>query len=133
MKVILRHYVIDTVCLYAISNKAGGMVFGNGIPTLLVAGIAVTAVSLIARPIINLLLLPINLITFGLFRWVASSFIIYLSTLIVPSFKVVGFYFTGLSTRWVDLPSLNLSGIMAYIGFSFLLSIFTSSIYWLIK
>ena len=133
MKRILRHYVIDTICLYAISKMAGGMEFGNGISTLLLAGIAVTAVSIIGKPIINLLLLPINLITFGLFRWVASSFIIFLATLIVPAFKVLGFYFTGFSTKWFDLPSINLTGLAAYIGFSFLLSLLTSIIYWLIK
>jgi uncharacterized membrane protein YvlD (DUF360 family) len=133
MKRILRHYIIDTLCLLAISKIATGIVFGNGIITILQAGIAVTAVSLIAKPIINLLLLPINLITFGLFRWVAASVIIYIATLVVSAFKVVEFSFPGLSTKWIDLPSLNLHGIAAYIGFSFLLSLFTSFIYWLIK
>ena len=133
MKRILRHYIIDTVCLYVITNIAGGMEFGNGIQTLLLTGMAITVVSLFGKPVINLLLLPINLITFGLFRWVASSFIIYLATLLVPAFKVVGFHFAGLTTKWFDLPSLNLQGIASYIGFSFLLSLFTSFIYWLIK
>ena len=133
MKRIFRHYLIDTLCLYAISQVASGMTFGGGVLTLLKAGVAVTLVSLLAKPIINLLLLPLNLITFGLFRWVASSVIIYIATLIVPAFKVSAFVFSGFSTKWLDIPSINFHGILAYVGFSFLLSLSTSFIYWLIK
>lgn len=133
MKTILRHYVIDTFSLFVISKIAEGLQFGQGLSTILIAGVAITGVSLIAKPVINILLLPINLISFGLFRWVASSIVIYLATLIVPLFKVTGFYFVGISTKWLDIPTFNLHGIWAYIGFSFLLSLITSFIYWLIK
>jgi len=133
MKTILRHFVIDTYCLYLVSIIASGMQFGNGFSTLLLAGFAITIVSIFAKPIINILLLPINLITFGLFRWVASSIVLYLTTLIVHSFKIIYFHFPGLSSKWIDIPNLDFSGILSYIGFSFLLSLVSSFIYWLIK
>ena len=53
MKRILRHYIIDTVCLYVISIIASGMEFGNGIQTLLLTGMAITVVSLFGKPVIN--------------------------------------------------------------------------------
>ena len=133
MKTLLRHYVIDTFSLLLLSKIASGLQFGNGISTLLIAGLAITIVSLLAKPIINILLLPINLVTFGLFRWVASSIVIYLTTLIVPLFKVTGFFLSGTSTRWFDIPTFDFHGFSAYIAFSFLLSLITSFIYWLIK
>lgn len=133
MKRIVRHFIIDTFCLYVISNIASGLVFGGGFKTFILAGVAITIVSIIAKPVISLLLLPINLITFGLFRWVASSVVIYLSTLIVPLFKVTGFYFDGFQSLWIDIPKINLHGLGAYIAFSFLLSTMMSFIYWLIK
>src|SRR3989304_10356006 len=103
MKTILRHFVIDTYCLYLVSIIASGMEFGNGFSTLLLAGFAITIVSIFAKPIINILLLPLNLITFGLFRWVASSIVLYLSTLIVPAFKIQSFLYSGLSTKWLEI------------------------------
>jgi len=133
VKRILRHFVIDTFCLYLVSQLATGLEFAGGAKTFLLTGIAITTVSLIAKPIINILLLPINLVTFGLFRWVASSVVIYLATLLVPGFKVIAFYFSALSTKWIDIPQINLQGIGAFIGFSFLLSLTSSAIYWLIK
>ncbi|HLE48653.1 MAG TPA: phage holin family protein [Patescibacteria group bacterium] len=133
MKKLLRHFVIDTLSLFYISTLASGMVFGNGPKTLILAGISVSIVSIIGRPVINLMLLPLNLVTFGLFRWVASSIVLYISTLIVPAFKIQSFLYSGLSTKWLEIPQLSFSGIWAFVAFSFLLSVVTSLIYWLVK
>ena len=132
MKRIIRHYAVDTFSLFTVSQIASGMVFEKGIQTLLLAGVGVMLVSLLIRPIINILLLPLNLVTFGLFRWVSSAIVIFLVTLVVPGFKLTGFHFPGLTTAWFDLPALNFSGIMAYIAFSFVLSLMISVIYWII-
>lgn len=133
MKKILRHYTIDTFSLWVLTNIAGGIVLEKGIQTLLVSGIALTGVFFLAKPVINLLLLPINLITFGLFRWVSSAVVLYLVTLIIKDFKIVAFNFAGFTSRWVDIPALNFTGVLAYIAFSFILSLIISFIYWLMK
>jgi uncharacterized membrane protein YvlD (DUF360 family) len=133
MKRIIRHYIIDTASLFFVSRIASGFIFERGIETLLLAGIALTAASLLAKPIINFLLLPINLVTFNLFRWLSSTVALYLVTLVVPGFKVAGFFYPGLTSKWLDIPTLNFEGVMALIAFSFILSIITSIIYWIIS
>ena len=133
MKTLLRHYVIDTVALYLASTATSGLIFAEGIKTLLLAGVGLMAASLVVRPLINLLILPLNLITFGLFKWVSSAVALYLVSLVVPGFKIGNFVFLGLPTGWIDIPSFSLNGILAYVGFSFLLSLITSFMHWLIK
>lgn len=133
MKRIIRHYCYSTFSIWSTSLVASGLIFGKGIQTLLITGAAVTAVSLFAKPVINLLLLPVNIITFGLFRWLSSAIILYIVTLIVPEFKVSGFNFGGLSTPWFEIPEINLSGIFSYAGFSFIYSFITSFLLWLRK
>lgn len=133
MKRILKHYTIDTFSLWVVSNVAAGMIFENGLQTLLISGIALTGVFFFAKPVINLLLLPLNLLTFGLFRWVSSAVVLYLVTLIIKQFKIVSFTFSGFMSKWIDIPSLNFKGALAFIAFSFLLSLTTSFLYWLMK
>ncbi len=133
MKKILRHFIIDTYCLYLISNSISGIYFNSGFTTLLAAGAAITIVSLVAKPVINILLLPINLLTFGLFRFLGSSVVLYLTTLLVKSFEIRCFDFPGLSSIWFDIPKIYLTGLGAYVAFSFILSFLSSLIYWLIK
>jgi len=133
MKRILKHYIVDTYALYIASQIASGLTFEKGLETLLLAGIALTVASILAKPVINVLLLPLTLITFGLFKWVSSAIALYLVTLVVSDFKILGFHFSGLTTKFFDLPSINLSGVLALIGFSFLISLITSCLYWIIK
>ncbi len=133
MKKIIRNYVLNTVSLYLVSRLSEGLVFAKGIESLLLAGVGITLVSLFVKPIINLLLLPINLITFGLFRWVSSAIALYLVTLVVPGIMISRFFFAGLSTPWIDIPAVSLGGVFAFIAFSFILSLFVSAMTWLTK
>lgn len=131
MKKILRHFTINTVSLYLASSVASGLIFEKGIETLLLTGIALTLASLVAKPVVNLLMLPINLITFGLFRWVSAAITLYLVTLVVPGFKIVNFFFGGYSSVWIDIPSVTFVGVISIVAFSFLHSLFSSFIHWL--
>jgi uncharacterized membrane protein YvlD (DUF360 family) len=134
MKRLLKHFIVNTFALYVVSSFTGGLVFENSIETLLLTGAAITAAGLFAKPVINILLLPINLVTFGVFKWISSTIALYLVTLVVPGFSVSGFYFEGYISKWFDLPALNFnSEIIAIIMFSFMLSLISSTIYWIIK
>lgn len=133
MKPLLKHFIVNTVTLYIISQFVGGLVFAQGIKTLLITGAVLSLTTMIVKPVINLLILPINLITFGLFKWVAYAVTLYLVTLVVEGFKITTFSFPGLSTYWFSIPAVNLSGFLAVIAFSFLISIVASIIYWIIK
>ena len=133
MRKIIRHYVLDTFSLFLASQIASGMTFEKGFETLFITGAALTVTTMLAKPIINILLLPINLITFGLFKWVSSAIALYLVTMVVPGFKIIQFLFSGLTTRYFDFPSVSLEGTMAYIAFSFLLSLITSVLFWIFR
>jgi len=133
VKRILRLFIIDTLGLYLVSNAISGITFENGFISLVLAGVGLAISSIIVKPIINILLLPLNLLTFNLFKWASSAIALYIVTLVVPGFLVKGFYFVGYSSKWLDIPSINLQGIIAFISISFLLSLFNSVVHWLIK
>jgi hypothetical protein len=38
-----------------------------------------------------------------------------------------------MGSKWLDIPGFSFGGILAFIAFSFLLSLITSFMYWLIK
>lgn len=133
MKRIFKHFVINTFVLYLVSLFVEGLHFENGISTVIMAGIGLTIAGYVAKPVINLLLLPINLVTFNLFRWISSAIALYLVTLVVRGFKISNFVYGGFSNQWFSIPSLDVGGALAIIAFSFLISILSSFIYWLMK
>jgi len=133
VKTILKHFIINTVSLYLVSLVISGIVFAEGTYSVLLAGIVLTLTTIVIKPIINILLLPINLVTFGLFRWLGFAITLYLVTLIVPGFKLLDFAFKGISSYWFTIPPVTLTGILAFIAFSFIISTIASIGYWIFK
>ena len=129
----LKHFIINSVAIYLVSIAISGMVFADGVNTIILTGTALAVTSLIIKPVINILLLPLNLVTFGFFRWVGYAVALYIVTLLVPGFKIAGFAFNGLSTYWISIPAVSLQGILAFVAFSFALALTSSVIGWLLK
>lgn len=60
----------------------------NSSITLIMAGIVLTLLEKIVRPILKILFLPINVVTLGLFSLVINVLILYLATYFVPGFTI---------------------------------------------
>lgn len=133
MKTILRAYLTNLVSLYLVSQTIAGMVFNGGLQTLLITAAALAISSLLIKPVINILLIPINLMTFGLFRFLSSAIAFYLITMVVKDFKIVEFNFAGFTTNYFSVPALILHGILAFIAFSFVISFINSILHWVVK
>jgi len=133
MKKILKLFLIEIVSLYIVDSLVQGLVFEKGVETIILTAAALAASFYIVKPILNVLLLPLNLLTFGLFRWLSSAVAIYLVTLVVPGFSVNSFVYSGYINPWFNIPSINLHEVLALVAFSFLLSIATSIFYWIFK
>lgn len=126
-------FVIESVALYLTSQVASGLVFSRGIQSLVVTGIALAVASYLVRPIINILLLPINLVTFGLFKWVSHAITLFIIDLLLSEFAIQGFRFAGFSSKYIDIPVFAIpAGALSYLVFSLTIDAITSVIYWLI-
>ncbi len=60
----------------------------NNSVTLIIAGVVLTLLEKLLRPILKILFLPINVVTLGLFSLVINVFILYLATYFVPGFVI---------------------------------------------
>ena len=56
--------------------------------TLLLASVVLTLLQKVAKPILKLLFLPINIVTLGLFSLVINVFLLWLATYLVPGFRI---------------------------------------------
>lgn len=134
MKKLFKTFVIEAAVLYLVSLSSEGLVFSQGIRSILLTAGALTVATYLVRPIITILLLPLNLITFGLFKWVSHAIVLFLVDLVLDEFSVVGFRFLGFFSDWISIPTITLpQGALAYIGFSLLLALGTGLLHWIIK
>lgn len=133
MRRIVRIFVVEAVVLYLSSLIASGLIFEKGIISLIETAIALTVASLFVKPIINLLLLPLNLLTFGVFRFLTNAITLFLVDLVLTDFSVADFVFKGYKGALFVIPSLHFPvGPLSYLAFSFLISFISTIIYWII-
>lgn len=131
---ILRSIAYTAAALWFTSELAGGgIVFTEGLKTFLFATLALSLANHVVRPFLNLLLLPINLITLGVFRWVTSVILLYTVTRFVPGFTITTFDFAGFIYQGIVIPEIHLAGFAALLIVSLILSFISSFLFWLAK
>ena len=131
MKSLIRSFIFNILALQFTANLIPGFSYQGGLNTLCLAAVTLAFFNLLIKPLINLLLLPINLLTLGMFRWVVNVIIIYLLTITVPGLKISGFYFHGGLFYGFLLPSLAINIFWNTVLTSFFLSFVLSFLYWL--
>lgn len=134
MKKILRIFAIELAGLYIASQVASGLVFQNQGEGMLITALGLGIAIYLVKPIVNVLLLPVNLATLGVFKFLAHAITLFIVDIALSQFEVAGFHFAGLTSSLLDLPPINIEkGALAYIAFSLILSLVTSLINWLRK
>lgn len=118
MKKLLRFILIITFVLVTENQIFSNLSFGQGTITILKVAVILTIFELLLKPIIKLLLLPINILTLGLIRIVINTLGLYLSIYFLNDFKV----------KDISFYQFNFNGFFAFLitslTISFLINIF---------
>lgn len=133
MKVFLRHILINLGALYLVNQIYPGFSIQPQLSILLTAAIVWFFLNKIVKPIIKVLLLPINLITMGFFSWAVSVLTLFLLKVVVVGVSISAYDFPGFSSQGFSIPSFHINLFFSYIVISILLSFVQSVINWLIK
>lgn len=133
IKKIARIFTVEAISLYVTTQLVEGVHFRGGVETFFWAVSALSITTYLIRPIINLLLLPLNLVTFGFFRWISSVLALYLVTLTVKGFYIDRFFFPGYVSYLLNIPQVDLNGFLALVAYSLSLLIISSILNWVFK
>jgi len=133
IKKYLRFFLINLFALWLVAYIFAGVSFTGGWQTLALAALVLTLLGTLIKPLIKLLLLPINLITLGTFRWLINVITLWLVTLIVPQFEIRGFLFEGVNYQGFTIPSFYLATFWAFVLTSLVISLVTTLTLWLIR
>lgn len=131
MKRLLRSFAIYYFTLWLTATYFGGIDYGKNFQVLALGAIALTVSESTLKPLINLLLLPFNLVTLGVFRWISGVLTLYVATALVPGFQIVPFVYQGFQSNLFIIPQIHFSVFTAYIVLSFLISTLGSFLFWL--
>ncbi len=133
MKSFLRNTLFNAFTIFILSQMLPGVKVSGGFFTLILGGIALTLLLLILRPVLNILTLPLNLVTMGFFSFLSNVIIFYLLTVFVTGISITAFTFPGLSYAGFIIPQIYFNTLFAFIAVSFFQSAIFSFLVWLTK
>ncbi|MBV9159201.1 MAG: phage holin family protein [Candidatus Kaiserbacteria bacterium] len=91
MKFVLRYLGTVAAILLTVYIVPGITITGGWL-TIFLAALVWSVISLVVKPILTILTLPITIITFGLFSFILNALLFWGMTLIVPGFSIAGFW-----------------------------------------
>lgn len=91
------------------------------------------AVNILLVPLIKVLLLPLNLLTLGIFAWLSNVLALYVLVTIIPYMKLAPYYFPGAAIDGFIIPPITLTTFYAAIVVSFLIGSIIHFTNWIIK
>lgn len=133
MKSIFRNVLFYSFSLFVLTQFLTGVNISGGLPTYIFGGIVLSIMFLIVKPILNIIALPLNIITLGTFSFFINVIILYLLTMFVPNIKIVPFIFQGYSFAGFIIPKVSLNQFFAVFVVGIFLSIIVTFLSWLIE
>ena len=88
---IIWHWLVLTIAIIAAKYLLPGAMTLNPLYVVFVLSACLMFVNFTIKPIINLLTLPINLLTLGIFGVVLNGAILWFFTYVVPGFHITTF------------------------------------------
>jgi len=129
MKSFIRNIAITTFALWVADQIGEGLSYPN-LLMLLAAGAALALINLMVKPVLNLLLLPLNIATLGMFRWVTAVLALFLALRVVPQFVITGFTFGGFTYQGMIIPGFVLGFWSGLIVVALIVSVVSSVLFW---
>lgn len=123
MRSLIIKILATTISLFSASYFVAGFQIENSWQAFLTAGLVFIIFNAIASPVIKLLLLPINLLTLGLLRWLTNVLVLYLFDILYTGVTISGYDFSGMSSSVIALQPRHISLFWALVLSSFFISL----------
>lgn len=129
----MRNFILKVVgtalSFYLTDMVIGGFTIENTLVSFLVASIIFIIFNALIKPIIKLLLLPINLLTLGLFSWLINVLVLYVFDLFYDGISINSYYFEGYNSSIINLAPRDINLFWTLVLSSLAISLFYSIYY----
>lgn len=122
MKRIFRIFILSFFAMFLTSYWNRGFVLPPTASEFLKAALALTILFVLVRPLMKVIFLPLNLLTFGLFSFFLYVFFLHVLSSWYGLFSIHSWQFSGISFFFVTIPRTNISYVSNLVLSSFSLS-----------
>ncbi|MCL5003694.1 MAG: phage holin family protein [Patescibacteria group bacterium] len=131
MRWVIKTVIFNAVSIYLLALVFPGVRFASW-QSLFLAAVVFGFLTIFVKPILKILLFPLNLLTFGLLSSLMNVLFLYMVTLVVTGFTISAFSLNVFNLLGYNIGPLYFSGVWTYIvtaaGLGFLNSLLWAAI-----
>lgn len=133
MKSLARGIFFNALSLFLLTLILPGIKVYGGFATFIIAGFFLTLMYKILKPILNLVSLPLNILSLGMFSFFINVIIFYLATILVPNISISEFTYPGFTLVGFVVPKISFNTFFAFVIISAFHSVFVNFFTWFFK
>lgn len=133
MKFLIKKYLLAAASLFILTQIIPAIKINGSWSGLFYAAFILSVLFYMAVPMLNLVMLPINLITLNLSSWIIQIAIFYLWTLITNVVSISSWQFPGISFGPITLSSFDLVKWQVTMVAAIVYILTNKSLQWLLK
>lgn len=133
MRALLKKYLILAGVIYLVKTLIVSFKIEGDIRSYMSSVLILFFIRTLISPIINILILPLNLVTLNLTNWLLQILMIFVWVLIVPQVTVASWDVPAVNFGSVNLSSMHLFWLPVFILVSLAIIIFYRIAYWIFK
>jgi putative membrane protein len=133
LKRIILGILVNTTAIWFAARVLPGFGYHRRVGVLVSAAVVLWLLDTLIKPVLKIILLPINLATLGLFSWLSSAAVVYLLSLVVDEVSISATDLPGFSYAGFITPPIHLNLLGVTVLTAFLIRAANSFLYWLIK
>ncbi|MFA6005155.1 MAG: phage holin family protein [Patescibacteria group bacterium] len=129
MKRFIRSVVFYAVAIYLVGLVIPGFKVVTDVRGLILSGLTLSILFTFVKPILHFLLLPINVLTLGLFSFLSSILTFYLFLYLFPSFvKIEPWVFQGIVLAGLKIGTIAIGRFVTVVMSTALISFIVGTI-----
>jgi putative membrane protein len=130
MRGLLKDISIIFLSIYLVSLVLTGIKIEN-LTSMLTLAIVLYFGNKILHPIVQVIFLPLNLLSLGIFSATSTLISLYFATLFVNGVTVTSFTFQGASLLGINIASISFNTILSFIAISVTIYFVEKVLFWL--
>ena len=133
MRSLFKKYLINTFAIYLSTQFIPPFKLTDNNYQLLTASLILSILLYFIKPIINLIMLPINIITLNFTSWIINIMIVYLWIILTPGIEVNSWNFSGGNLGPIILSPMTFLRWQVIIILGIILTLIIRLFNWLLK
>lgn len=126
MKHFIRVYVFNVFAIWMTTQIFPALKIHGPLSIVLLAGLIFSGLVIFVKPLLKILFIPINLLTFGLLAWTINVILLYALTFFVPEVTVSSWVFPGIQLFGFVIPKIDISYWPALVLSSFFITLISN-------